>query len=124
MLEEIDILDCKRWPSSIESPWLEGERRLKSLCCRLGTSFMESREAFRDYIDDPIIMPAELSRLKTVIDTLPVTSADCERGFSTMNVICTDLRNSLTVSHIDNLMVISLVGPPVRQFKPGPYVRI
>lgn len=124
LLEEIDVLDNQRWPSSVESPWLEGETRLKSLCRRVGVGYTGVREAFRNFVDDPVIMPNELKTIKTIIDTLPVTSADCERGFSTMNVICSDLRNCLTVQHINNLMFISLVGPPVGQFKPDPYVKV
>ena len=124
MLEEIDVLEKERWPSSVVSPWLEGEKRLKSLCERLVAKFTVVRGAFREYIDDPVVMPDPLKSLKTVLDTLPITSADCERGFSTMNVICSDLRNALTVPHISNLMFISLVGPPVREFKPEAYVKI
>lgn len=41
-----------------------------------------------------------------------------------MNVICTNLRNSLTVQHISNLMFISLVGPPVSEFCPALYVKL
>ena len=57
-----------------------------------------------------------------ILNTLSVSSADCERGFSTMNVVCSDLRNALTVQHISNLMLMSLVGPPVSKFKPKLYV--
>ena len=39
-----------------------------------------------------------------------------------MNVVCSDLRNTLTVQHISNLMFMSLVGPLVSKLKPMFYV--
>ncbi|KAJ8321756.1 hypothetical protein KUTeg_000227 [Tegillarca granosa] len=42
---------------------------------------------------------------------LPVSTVDCERGFSKQNIIKTDLRNSLKISTLENLMRISIKGP-------------
>lgn len=123
LLEEFDPLDSAKWPSNVQSPWPEGEAKLLSMCQRYGMPTTECKQAFRDYIDDPKIIPDPIVKLKSVVNTLPVSSADCERGFSSMNLICTDLRNRLTVSHISNLMFISLVGPPVSKFKPEAYVK-
>ena len=33
-----------------------------------------------------------MRRVSTYVETLPVSTADCERGFSRMNVICDELR--------------------------------
>ena len=30
-LDEIDIVDPNTWPSSVESPWLDGEAKVKQL---------------------------------------------------------------------------------------------
>ena len=43
--------------------------------------------------------------------TLPVHTADVERSFSTQNLICTGLRNTLTTEHQDMLMRVHLEGP-------------
>ena len=40
-----------------------------------------------------------------------------------MNIICSPLRNSLSVAHISSLIFISNVGPPVAQFVPTAYVK-
>ncbi|KAH3741243.1 hypothetical protein DPMN_047964 [Dreissena polymorpha] len=40
----------------------------------------------------------------------PVSTVDCERGFSRQNVIKTDLRNCLTVKNLEHLMKISIEG--------------
>ena len=51
------------------------------------------------------------------------TSADAERGFSTMNVICSSLWNPLGVQRVSNLLFISLVGPSLEDFNALPYVK-
>jgi len=61
--------------------------------------------------------------LKNCISTLPVSTAECERGFSKMNVICSNLRSKLTVPHISSLTFVSLCGPPVKQFDPVTFVK-
>lgn len=124
LLTEIDILNPVKWPTTIQSPWLSGEGHLRSLCKRFNLTFSDFINAFRDYIDEPEIIPVPIQDLRLLVNTLPISSADCERGFSTMNNICTDLRNSLTVKHINDLLFISLVGPPVSEFKPDPYVKV
>ena len=40
-----------------------------------------------------------------------------------MNLICTPLRLMLTVKHLSSLMFMSLVGPPIEQWHPLPYVK-
>ena len=43
--------------------------------------------------------------------TLPIHTADVERSFSVQNMICTPLRNTISISHQDNLMRVFLEGP-------------
>ena len=54
--------------------------------------------------------------LKNCISTLPVRTAECERGFSKMNVICSSLRSKLTVPQISSLT-------PITQFDPVTFVK-
>lgn len=122
LLDEIDVLDPEKWPTCVGSPWPDGERKLKQLCNRVKVEFAPVRAAFRDYIDDSNVKPAAIKSILSIIATYPVTSADCERGFSTMNLICTKLRNSLLVENISHLLFVSLVGPPVSKFQSEPYV--
>ena len=77
------MVDPNKWPSSVESPWLEGEAKIKQLCERFGLEGPAIKRAFRDYVDEPSSRPHDISH------TYPVSTADCERGFSTMNVIAT-----------------------------------
>ena len=57
-----------------------------------------------------------LSQLASITLTLPLSTADCERGFSTMNRIKTDLRNRLKTTILDMLIGSSTEGPSLDSF--------
>ena len=121
---QLQILDPTKWTHDISSPWREGEEKLRELCVRFRLNFDDAQNGFRDFIDDGgVRMTTGLAELDTVIKTIPVTSADAERGFSTMNVIGTELRNRILVPRLGNLMFVSLVGPSLEEFQPLPYVK-
>jgi len=50
----------------------------------------------------------ELSVLIDICGTFQASSADCERGFSTMNAIKTNSRNRLEVDNLEKIMRIKL----------------
>jgi len=66
---------------------------------------------------------AALKQVMNAVDTIPVSTAECERGFSKMNIVCTSLRSRLSVMHMSSLMFISLSGPPLSSWKPLPFVK-
>jgi hypothetical protein len=57
-----------------------------------------------------------LSKLASISLTLPISTADCERGFSTMNRIKTDSRNRLKTTTLDMLIRLSSEGPSLETF--------
>ena len=57
--------------------------------------------------------PDDLAELQAAVETIPVTSAEAERGFSTMNIIASPIRNQLSVERLSKLMFASLIGPPL-----------
>jgi len=67
--------------------------------------------------------PDDLAELQAAVETIPVTSADAERGFSTMNIIASRIRNRLSVERLSKLMFASLIGPPLESFNALPYVK-
>ena len=81
---------------------------------------------YRDYLDSPHVglEPEPIAYIKGIINTLSDSSADCERGFSTMNNICSVKKAKLLLSNMSNLIFISLVGPPISVFNPAPCVKI
>jgi len=57
------------------------------------------------------------------LKTFRCSTAECERGFSAMNNICTDIRSRLTICNISNLMFININGPPINIRNPDTYVK-
>ena len=57
-----------------------------------------------------------LSKLMTIVLVLPSSSASCERRFSRINCIKTNLRSRLTMGNLDSLMLIGLSGVSVKEF--------
>ena len=58
----------------------------------------------------------QLQALSIRVLLLPVSTADCERGFSYMNRIVTPLRNRLKTENIDKLVRLSANGAEVHDF--------
>ena len=56
-------------------------------------------------------------------ESLPVSTAVCERGLSTINVIATKTGNQLLVKTISNLFFLSLVCPTQAKFEPAKHIR-
>ena len=86
--------------------------------------FSEMKIAYRRFQDNGGKSAcATIQSLSNCINTIPVSTAECERGFSRMNIVCTTLRSSLTVKRLSSLMFVSLTGPPVRLWQPLEYVK-
>jgi hypothetical protein len=47
----------------------------------------------------------------------PVSTVDCERWFSRMNLIKTDVRNKLAIDNLENLMRVSPLTPELKHKK-------
>jgi len=58
----------------------------------------------------------QLTKLSTIAILIPISTAECEHAFSSMNCIKTELRNRLRTSTLDSLMRISIEGPPLSDF--------
>ena len=86
----IAILDSTSWPSRVDPEY--GEKDLRVLCQRFGISFVEVKHQFRDFKDsggDVAIAATSLQQLFNAVNTVPVSTSECERGFSRMNLVCT-----------------------------------
>ena len=58
----------------------------------------------------------QLRKLAEIVLVLPVSTAECERAYSTMKRIKTALRNRLITVNLDRLMRISINGPDIQNF--------
>ena len=68
------------------------------------------KAAMTDYKD---VFP-EFAKLANAALAIPVSSVPCERGFSAQNRIKKADRSRLTDEHVDNLMLIAMEGPSIR----------
>jgi len=122
ILNDMQILNESTWPTSADENIRFGEDEIKGLTKRFILNTDNAIQGFRKYIENKIIND-ELKELNILIRTLPVSTVECERGFSQMNLICSDIRSILSVTNISNLMFININGPPVAIWNPTNYVR-
>jgi uncharacterized protein YfbU (UPF0304 family) len=101
-----------------------GECEVRFLCTKFGLTFRELKCEYREFKDTQgkVIGPT-LRLLLNCVNTIPVSTAECERGFSKMNLICSSLRTKLTVPHMSALMIISPCGPPVDMWQPMKFAK-
>nr|XP_047139105.1 E3 SUMO-protein ligase KIAA1586-like [Hydra vulgaris] len=101
-----------------------GDNDIRQLAKTLNICEITAVQGFREYIStgDCNKTPNDFQPLRTAINTLIVSTAECEHSFSTMNIILSSLRNSLLIKTVSSLMFISLVGPPITHFDPKDYV--
>jgi len=86
----------------------------RSLCDRFGLNFRALKHEYTDFKKSRgDVRTPGIKLLKNCISTLPVSTVECKRGFSKINVICSNLTSKPTVSHVYSLTFVSLCGPPV-----------
>ena len=99
---------------------------MASLCKRFGISGDDAADTVLEYAmlksSDGLLMGPKLHYLISVLKVLPVSSADCERGFSQMNLYHTSGRNRLIVSSVNDLLMIGINGPPLKSWNALKYV--
>ncbi|XP_041358418.1 zinc finger protein 862-like [Gigantopelta aegis] len=57
-----------------------------------------------------------LSKIASVGLIIPVSRADCERGFSTLNRVKTELRGSLLANNLNSLLAVTMEGKTPEDF--------
>uniref|UniRef100_A0A8C8RJZ3 HAT C-terminal dimerisation domain-containing protein n=1 Tax=Pelusios castaneus TaxID=367368 RepID=A0A8C8RJZ3_9SAUR len=116
------ILDQKQWPENVTNHQITfGEMEIRKLSNRLQLNEREMIRGFREYLMEKTY-PETLLPLIRAIHTIPISSSECERGFSQMNLIITSTRASLMTKTVSSLLFIRLVGPPLTFFDPSKYV--
>jgi len=121
LVSHLKVLDSSYWPHD-DNRITFGEHSVVMLSKRLKLECRPTVEEFRK-LKDGKQPESHIKKLIAAAATYPGTSAECERGFSTMNNIAWDKRNSLHVETVSNLMFLALNGPPLEKFDPQPHVR-
>ncbi|XP_077974159.1 E3 SUMO-protein ligase KIAA1586-like [Styela clava] len=122
----VNLLESDTWNTQeVVVPWLAAEEKL----CRFTDIFHYEIPVndFRDYVKNVLqnfknpVIPRSVQKAKAIVSTIAVSSAELERGFSSMNHICSD--KSLVVENIANLMTINLIGLPFEIWDAAPYAK-
>lgn len=121
LMKDITVLDKSTWPVDIDIRY--GEEEVKRLCKRFMLNKNNAISGLRVYIDEDKYPQDVFPELNNCIKTFPCSTAECERGFSVLNLICTDLRSTLSITNISNLMLININGPPLKLWSPESYVK-
>ncbi|KAJ4923574.1 hypothetical protein JOQ06_004112 [Pogonophryne albipinna] len=121
LINQMAVLNPDNWDH--DNPRF-GDNEVRALCDVLHVNQQEAHLGFTEYkATGGRNIPNKMKKLLMAVDTLSPSNADCERGFSTMNNIITEYRSKLTTKNAANLLFISSVGPPCRQWDPLPYVK-
>lgn len=124
LIDVSQLLDPLKWDSQIDTP-LYGERKVEALCEFFALDVHLTLSAFRSFKVSGGIRgesSSDLNTLHQILDTIPVSTADCERSISAMNLIVTKLRSVFDTPNVGSLMFISIVGPSAEKFNPSDYV--
>jgi hypothetical protein len=113
------ILDPKSWPENVALTFEEKE--IRNLKKRLQMNERQSIRRFRDYLDQKIF-PENMVNLKIALNTVQISSSDCVREFSKLNLILISTRAYLSTTIVSTLLFVRDFGPPLRQFSPTKYV--
>lgn len=115
----LEVMDTKTWPTKL--PITFGENEMRKLASRFKLNERQLITGLREYIYSREL-PESLNPVKQSIDSVAISSSECERGFSQMNLIITPLRSSLNIRTVSGLMFLKINGPPLRLFDPEKYV--
>ena len=122
VIDQLSVLNPDNWPAEMEFDYGE---QIRLLCRRFRLHYSTARYAYiSDFKDSGgRKMPLGLNLLMNAVNTKPASTAECERGFSVMNVIFGERRAKLLVQHVSALMFIKHHGPPLLQWQPLRYVK-
>uniref|UniRef100_A0A8C6U3T2 HAT C-terminal dimerisation domain-containing protein n=1 Tax=Neogobius melanostomus TaxID=47308 RepID=A0A8C6U3T2_9GOBI len=99
-------LNPSNWPPDEDERILYGDEKLLAIQKKLAVDIGES-----NYI-------------LTAVSTLPVSTAECERGFSAMNRALTDERNRMQICTLNALLFLSINGPDITSFPAHVYAEM
>ena len=126
--EVINLVEPQSWNiEDVTIPWLEAEEKLGKF--EEIFSYKINVNDYRDFVENVVqnaenhTMPPSIRKAKNIINTIAISSAEAERGFSKMNVIYGDKRSRLLVENVSNLMTIDLLVLPLEEYDPTSSVR-
>ena len=126
LLNAASCLNQSTWPMDPLSAALFGEAEVAKLCKMFGFESSQAAEILMQYglykRHGGKSIGQKLKALVDLLKVLPVSSADCERGFSQMNLYHTSGRNRLLVQSVNDMMMIGINGPLLHAWNASKYV--
>lgn len=124
-LRDLSVLEPAKWP--LEPNIHYGEEEINRLCSRFRIDNNAAMRGMRKFIDNKDsyadTVPDQLKELVRAVKTLPVSTAECERGFSALNKVITSKRSKLSVKNVSSLLFLKINGSPLGSFNPTAFVR-
>ncbi|RXM99424.1 hypothetical protein EOD39_11558 [Acipenser ruthenus] len=107
LLKHMEVFDKSKWPRDPDICF--GDESIRHLCAFFRISQAQGAvSGFREYVsdmsDEDDKVPERLKQLLDVLKTLIISTAECERSFSAMNDILTNIRNSLSLENTSKLI--------------------
>jgi len=124
-MQEACCLNLKTWPKEPLAKTLYGDKSVADWCKQSQFGGDESAAIIIDHglykQSNGTVEGSQLQKLTSLLKMLPVSAADCERGFSQMNLFYTSGRNRLMVHNGSNLMMVGINGPPLAYWNAEKY---
>ncbi|XP_030053657.1 E3 SUMO-protein ligase KIAA1586 [Microcaecilia unicolor] len=119
-LASCKILYPQFWPENVDV--LYGENEVLSLCRRFHLPERQIVEAFKEYKDNGgKVIPPDVITLILTLEMVAVSTAECERSFSSLKTILT--RNPVSIPRVSRLLFLNQNGPSLIRFQPQSYVK-
>jgi len=119
-VNDMKVLEKEQWPDEPDLRF--GEAEIRRMARRFKVDEEEAVMGMRAKIDGER-NTSSLYSLTRAVNTIPCSSAQCERDFSLMNTICTDRRANLLVENTSSLMFLHSNGPPLCEWNANYYVK-
>jgi len=110
------------WPQDENLRALFGDEHVLNLAKLCHINSKAALDDFRLYKNNTRRVGKALQLLIQRVTVLPVSSAECERGFSCMNMNDTAVRNRLAIESLSALIFIKTNGTHPSKFNPVSYV--
>jgi hypothetical protein len=124
LLKNALVLNAINWPSDALDLALYGDREIASLCSSLCIDSLKVCDILSEFIAfKKTKVPGKLlADLIHMVETYPLSTAACERGFSQMNLCHTKSRNCLSSERVNSLLMININGPNISEWDAKKYV--
>ncbi|CAL9689881.1 unnamed protein product [Knipowitschia caucasica] len=120
-------LNPSNWPPDEDERILYGDEKLLAIQKKLAVDIGESNAILLKEFHELKchgITGARMQYILTAVSTLPVSTAECERGFSAMNRALTDERNRMQICTLNALLFLSINGPDITSFPAHVYAEM